>query len=113
MIFKRHVPILQALVEDKRLLETQPLTKVFIQFVCVAGQTVGDFRNTDRNCLVAKHLLPNIIAEDANVAEIFRCISDRVYQESKHTLKPFSMGRSNDFIDIYFKKTNGTYTRKV
>ncbi|CAF3536292.1 unnamed protein product [Rotaria socialis] len=88
----------------KSLDEIQPLPGSFIQFACVANQTVDDSGERDRNCLFTKHLLDNIGRKNVDVADIFLDISKNVYHESNRSQKPLSMNGLDRYGRVFLNE---------
>jgi hypothetical protein len=102
------------MIEGEGLLEIQQHPKVFIQLACAPNQTVIDVIEIDRNCLFAKHLLGHISSKNVDVTEVFRRISDNVYEEARCQQKPLSRNGLTCFGKVYLNKVlSGTYQRKI
>jgi hypothetical protein len=73
-----------------------------IQFSCDANQTVDDDLKEDHSGLFTEHLLECIDQKNTDVRNIFRKISDRVYQMSKGRQRPLIMDGLSQDHQYYF-----------
>lgn len=101
------------MADGKGLLEIQRRSGVFIQLACAVNQTVSVIRNTDRNCLFAKHLLNNITEENVNIIDIFRSITCDVYRESNLLQRPLSINGLQDPKQVYLRKVIRSMYRAI
>lgn len=98
------------MIKGNGLLKIRPRPGMFMQFACAVNEMISIVGDTGRNCLFAKHLLRNITKKNVDIAEVFRHISDDVYEESKHKQKPLSVNGLNEFNKVYLNEvTSGTY----
>ena len=101
------------MADSRGLLEMQPRPGVFIQFAGTADQTASNLQAIDGHCLFARHLLSTITNRKFNIGEIFKRISDSVYQESKHKQTALSMNGLNGLSEVCLMEViSGTYRRK-
>ena len=103
----------QALTDHHGLLEIPPRPGVYIQFAGAANESGSNLHAVDGHSLFTKHLVNTITNRKLNLGEVFRRISDSVYEESKHQQKLLSTDGLNELSEAYLMELiSGTSVRK-
>lgn len=102
------------MTDHRGLLDIPPRPGVYVQFAGAANESGSNLHDVHGHSLFTKHLVNTITNRKLNVGEVFRRISESVYEESKHQQKPLSTDGLNELSEAYLMELiSGTSIGKL